>query len=1037
MKSALVGREIELARLREAVGAAHAGTGSLVLVTGEAGIGKTSLVDAALRADRAVWGTSREGPGVPGLWPWAEVLRGCCDAGLLSGAGALAASSLTESSDDDARERFGVFDAIGRALRQAADVQPFVIVLDDLQWADAGTLRFLHFLAADLSRSRLLIVAIYRDGEAGAVLPEGLASRALPLPLRRLSPAEVARLIALLGCAPPTPDEAAAIHDKTGGNPFFVQQVARLGPDAPSLPAGVRDAVRRRVSRLGDDCGQLLAIAAVAGRQMHLRVLAAAADRPLVEVIRALEAAAAAHVIERGDADTLLFAHDLFREVVYADLDPGARIVLHGRIAAALEASAPAGMPGLSAELCRHHVAAATGRPLEALPYVRRAAADAVARMAYEEAAVHLTEGVRLAGLAAEPGRQLELLLDLGDAHRNSGDLGEARARYLEAAHEARSRGNATALARAALGIHQVGAATWSSHGETISLLEDTLARRGEPDDATTARLLAALARELSHGPGDRARAGPISDRAVTLARQLRDPGPLAICLFARHDAMWAPGSAELRLGVLDEMGRAADSARDHALSLEALFGRFVALLELGDPAAYTVFLRVTEAAQRLGQPHYRWIVQSRRAALALLSGRLDEAAHLTDAVAADAMRLCEPDGFNVTGDLMVQLSGMRGELRSVADGLAMAPGVPPFVAATVDALTALDEDDPARALDRLSPWAGRGLDEALGWQVLGVVASIAEVAAAAKDEALCTTMYGRLLPFAGGVVVTGGAVNIAGPVSLYLGMCAAALGRDAEALDHLAEAVSCATRMNARPWEARARYEMAAVLLRRGSGGDRDSAERLAMLAGQAAAQIGMQALVRRVSRLRAQAATPRNVFRRDADVWTLAYDGRTARLQDAKGLRDIARLLANPGKDVAAADLVGPGAKAEAATGADPVLDEQARRAYKRRLDLLGTRIAEAESADDTGSAECARRERQELLDGLSRAYGLGRRQRRLGAANERARKTVTARIRDSLTRIDTRHPVLGRHLRESVVTGTLCSYRPVDETRWHVSG
>ena len=299
----------------------------------------------------------------------------------------------------------------------------------------------------------------------------------------------------------------------------------------------------------------------------------------------------------------------------------------------------------------------------------------------------------------------------------------------------------------------------------------------------------------------------------------------MAICLLARHDAGWAPGSAAARLGVLDEMASAAAAAGDRALGLEALFGTFVALLELGDPAAYTVFLRVTEAAERLGQPHYRWIVQSRRAVLALLSGRLDEAVHLTDAVAAGAERLGEPDGFNVVGDLMLQLCALRGELRNLADAPADGPGLPPVIAATVDALAALEEDDPATAIDRLSPWAGPALDEALGWQIPGAVASLAEVAAAAKDEALCTAMYGRLLPCAGGVVVTGGAINVAGPVSLYLGMCAAALGRDAAALDHLAEAMTCATRMNARPWEARARYEMAAVLLRRDGAGDRAAA--------------------------------------------------------------------------------------------------------------------------------------------------------------------------------------------------------------------
>ena len=379
-------------------------------------------------------------------------------------------------------------------LREAAAAQPFIIVLDDLQWADAGTFRLLQFLAADLPRSRLLVVGIHRDDEPGTPLPGGLASRALTLPLRRLDTAEVAELITLLGVAAPAQDTVTAIHDRTGGNPFFVHQVACLGPDTPTLPAGVRDAVRRRVSPLPGDCAQLLAVAAAAGRQLNVRVLAHAADRPLVEVSRPLEVATTAQIVEPAGADTVRFTHDLFREVIYADLDPATRTALHGRIATALEEGASPGTPGLAAELCRHQVAAAaTGSPGGALPYVRRAAADANARMAYEEAAAHLAEGVRLAGLAGEPETKLDLLLDLGDAHRSAGDLGEARSRYLDAADAARRLGDTAALARAALGIHHLGAATWSSHAETISLLEEVLTRRGEPDDRTSARLLAAL----------------------------------------------------------------------------------------------------------------------------------------------------------------------------------------------------------------------------------------------------------------------------------------------------------------------------------------------------------------------------------------------------------------------------------------------------------------------------------------------------------------------------------------------------------------
>ncbi|HEX6676745.1 MAG TPA: AAA family ATPase [Actinomycetes bacterium] len=1053
----LVGRDAELARLRQAAAAAAAGSGGLVLVTGEAGIGKTSLIDAALRGTRpplpAAWGTCREGAGVPGLWPWAEVLRSCQEAGLVTAAeepaalalGALAALAEREAGDaDESMERFRVFDAVGRTLRRAAADRPLAVVLDDLHWADAGSLRLLRFLAPDLHRSRLLVVGAYRDDEAGAegaLLPllDGLASRAATLPLRHLDQRQVGELVTRLGGERPSGAALAAIHRRTGGNPFFVQQVTQLGAELSDPPAGVRDVVGRRLERLPRSCVELLEVAAVVGREAGTRVLARATGRPPAEVVGALDAAVGARVVEPAAGDAVRFAHDLFREAVYAGLDSVTRARLHGRVADALEEVTPPTQPGLAADLARHRVAAtAVGEPAEALPYVRRAAAEASAGLAFEEAAVHLAEGVRLAALAADPEAHRALLLELGDAHRRAGDLGEARRGYLRAAADARAAGDATALARAALGVHHVGAATWSSHQEAIELLEEALAARGETPDPETARLLAGLARELAHGPGDRERALPTSERAVAMARDLGDPPTLALCLFAQHDAVWAPGSARRRLEVLDEMAAAATAARDPVLGWEALFGRFVALLELADPAAYPVFLQVVEAADRLGQPHYQWIVHSRRAVLAMLAGRLDEAESLIDRVAAGAERLGEPDGPNVVGQLIGSLAATRGDLATVAEGMAAvgaAGGLPPWIAASWQAMVRLHQGDAAGAAELVRPWAEQAIAQSRGWQVLGAAATVAEVAAAARDEPLCALAERLLRPHAGGLVVTGGAVEVAGPVSFYLGLLAGAAGRPQEALGHVADALAQAERMDARPWVARLHHQLGVTLAERGGAEDRQAAERhlraaadgaerlrLAFLADQARARLGL-------------VAAPENVFRREGDVWALGFGGMVVRLPDAKGLRDIARLLAAPGKDLPAAVLLGSEASAEAATGSDPVLDETARSAYRRRLADLDEEIGDAEQAADPERAARARAERDQLVDALSAAYGLGGRARRLGDAAERARKTVTARIRDSLGRIEARHPQLGDHLRASIVTGTACSYRPAEQVRWRL--
>ena len=1053
----LVGRDAELARLRQAAASAAAGAGGLLLVTGEAGIGKTSLIDAALRGIRPslawAWGTCREGSGVPGLWPWAEVLRSCQEAGLVAEAeepaavalGALAAFGEREAADaDESLERFRVFDAVGRTLRRAAADRPLAVVLDDLHWADAGSLRLLRFLAPDLHRSRLLVLGAYRDDEAGAEgalrpLLDGLAARAATLPLRHLDQRQVGELVARLRGERPSGAAVTAIHRRTGGNPFFVQQVTQLGTELSGPPAGVRDVVERRLDRLPRSCVELLEVAAVVGREAGTRLLAHATGRPTAEVVGALDAAVGARVLEPAAGGSVRFAHDLFRETVYAGLDSVTRARLHGRVADALEEVTPPTEPGLAADLARHRVAAAVvGDPAEALPYVRRAAAEASAGLAFEEAAVHLAEGVRLAALAADPEAHRALLLDLGDAHRRAGDLGEARRGYLRAAVDARAAGDAAALARAALGIHHVGAATWSSHQEAIELLEEALAARAEAPDGETARLLAGLARELTHGPGDRERALPTSERAVAMARGLGDPLTLAVCLFAHHDAMWAPGSARRRLDVLDEMAEAAAAAHDPVLGWEALFARFVALLELGDPSAYHVFLRVVEAADRLGQPHYQWIVQSRRAVLAMLAGRLDEAESLIERVAAGAERLGEPDGPNVVGQLMVSLAAMRGDLASVAEGMAAAAeSVPPWIAAAAQAMVRLHQGDPAAAVELVRPWAETSLAQSRGWQVLGAAAKLAEVAAGARDEPLCALAERLLRPHAGGLVVTGGAVEVAGPVSFYLGLLAGAAGRLEEALGQLADALACAERMDARPWVARLHYQLGVTLAERGGAEDRQEAERHLRAAAEGAERLRLAFHADQARARLGVVAAPENVFRLEGDVWTLGFGGVVVRLPDAKGLRDIARLLAVPGQDLPAADLLGSEASAEAATGSDPVLDETARAAYRQRLADLDEEVGDAEQAGDPERATRARVERDRLVDALSAAYGLGGRVRRLGDASERARKTVTARIRDSLGRIEARHPQLGGHLRASIATGTVCSYRPAEQVRWRLQG
>jgi hypothetical protein len=179
--------------------------------------------------------------------------------------------------------------------------------------------------------------------------------------------------------------------------------------------------------------------------------------------------------------------------------------------------------------------------------------------------------------------------------------------------------------------------------------------------------------------------------------------------------------------------------------------------------------------------------------------------------------------------------------------------------------------------------------------------------------------------------------------------------------------------------------------------------------------------------------------VFRREGGVWQLTFAGRTVHLPDAKGLRDLHQLLSRPGTDVPAVRLLAPEGGEEVAAarrlGGDDLLDEEAKARYKRRLRTLDEELDRAVQRGDDDRAAEYDRERQALLDELRAAAGLAGRSRRLGDEAERARKTVTARIRDSLRKLEQRHPELAEHLRGAVSTGAHCRYQPERPMAWRL--
>jgi hypothetical protein len=175
-------------------------------------------------------------------------------------------------------------------------------------------------------------------------------------------------------------------------------------------------------------------------------------------------------------------------------------------------------------------------------------------------------------------------------------------------------------------------------------------------------------------------------------------------------------------------------------------------------------------------------------------------------------------------------------------------------------------------------------------------------------------------------------------------------------------------------------------------------------------------------------------HVFRRDGDVWLLAWNDRATHVRHSKGMTDLSRLLAKPGTEMHVLDLVDDGPVVDAGPSGDAI-DPTARRNYRLRLEDIEAELAEADRDGDVTRSERLHAERDALIDELSAAYGLGGRARRRGDSSERARSAVTQRVRDTITRIAQVQPELGGHLRRSIRTGTFCAYQPDTPIDWQL--
>jgi tetratricopeptide (TPR) repeat protein len=1032
--SPFVGRAAVVAEISDVLARSRAGRARLVIVEGEAGIGKTTLAErVAAQAAEAACGVRYArgwpGGGAPALWPWAQLID---DDSVLAGG--------DPAGQDPASARFTQFRQVTSYWSRAAARQPLLLVIDDLHSADVASVLLLAHLAAALQDQPIVFLATVRTGET---LDERLELALAEL--RRVGPAVISlsglprdALVELIHHAGLTPETGLvdALDARTGGNPFFVTELLRAlsasahpgKVAATEVPRHVADVVRRRLARLPTAVAEVLQAAAVLGARGEVSVLAGTAGLDLDLAIGRLDAAVAAGLAADDGTGRWRFTHDLVRDAIYLAIPAQGRLRLHARALDAL--SAAGGAP--SSELARHAMGALPlGDRASAARLSAEAGQEAMARLSYEEAADHFRRA--LDADPADPRRRAELLLSVGEAHACGGDTERAREAFLKAAQDP---DRPEILSAAALGFADPGAdlglACRTDDPRTAALLERALAALAPGDSRTAVLLRARLASELyfSGRPVQ-----SLAASALDMARRLHDDYATVAALAVVHDGH-VVGTADTGalLASSAELLRLARATGDRRALLVAHRARVLDLLAAGDiagvDAEISAFRQLVEEAPRAG---YWWWLLLWRAMRVLLDGDHAKA----EALAVEAFDLgSRPFAGLAFANLSFLLFFLRREQGRLAE---LEPAMRDYAAERADipaigAAQALLYAETGRLDEAAGILARLGHDGFARLRDRNWPASWFQLARAsflAGDRASAGTLYELGLPLAGQCVMVSLATVCLGSADLGLAWLADTLGLDDQAMNCYRRATSANARIGARSWLAQSRADHARLLARRG---DAAGARELAALALDAARAIGLPDVEARILATTG-AGQADTAFARDGSAWELSYAGTSVHLPPAKGLDDIAYLLARPGEPVHAFELLAREGAVVPDLPGQEIFDARAKKEIRARLDDLAEEVADAEAASDLARAARARDERDQVIAALTAATGLGGRSRRLDDPGERARKTVTARIRNSIRRIERAHPDLARHLERSIDTGSWCVYQPEHPVSWRL--
>jgi tetratricopeptide (TPR) repeat protein len=869
-----VGREPELKQLKSAFDGAISGQGALMMVTGEPGIGKTALCEqlstyVTLRGGRTLVGHCYEegSLSLPYL-AFVEALRSYVltreakDLREELGTGAADVARIISEirerlkiklrpQKDPEEERYRLLQAVTEFLSNAANIQPMMVVLEDLHDADKGTLDMLTHVSRNLAGARLLIVGTYRDVELDRSHPLSAALAELRrvstygrVLLRGLNADEVRRMLESITRESVPWGLAEAVHRQTEGNPLFVQEVVRYlveegliarkeggwrpTKDTPlemSIPEGLRDVIGKRLSLLSPECNQLLSVASVIGREFALETLKAVAGINEDVFVNALKEAVRLSVLEERSQRGLVryrFTHTFFRQTLYEEMIAPQRLKLHQQVARSLEPLYAKRLKEHAAELAEHFSHSTDPADLKkAVEYGEMAAKRATDVYAYGEAVRLLAQALEVQEVLdpEDKAKRCDLLLTLGDALILTG----ANQRIIETeASEALALAEAVAdntrASRACL-LAMKGLVTSGVVGLSTLEVEQWAPkadRYAEPEtveralaDAMLGLLKRFFANSLPEGV-------VLISRALDLARRLGDPDTYWWTAEFWLHTVSAPQHGEERLRLVEELAEQSRNGVTLLILPGALWVMMEMFVEFGQRRrAEDIMAEIRTLAERSGQAYLIIMSMLNDAILALLDGRLEEAVAIRRRVVARAEELdiLEFAAFWTAWEVLrarVYLGNAGRALEARLEGSRSASQNVGTKTMILFCLTHLGRyAEVAEMLEQMvvaRPGIGSAEDETFGWSDI-ILLEAAVLAGHCQAAELLLRRLASTNSKTNGLWLTT-------CTSRHLGGAAALLGKYDEARRHYEEAIKVCTEMRFRPELALTRLQLTELLL-------------------------------------------------------------------------------------------------------------------------------------------------------------------------------------------------------------------------------